>query len=483
MTTTALVVGGGPIGLAVSMLLAGDGVDVTVLEKDPAPAPATVADAWESWERRGVAQFRHPHFLMPRTRQLLDAELPDVRDELVASGATQVNLVDAMAPTVSDRARRASDDRFETLTARRPVIERAFAVAADNTMGVKLHRGVAVAGPVAGTALAPSVPHVKGVRTADGDELTADLVIDAMGRRSKLPDWIAELGGRRPHEEASDTGFAYYTRHFEFARGTAPALTRPPGASAGSITTLNIPGDNDTWTIALVGMAGDAPFKALRQNDAWDRVAGALPHLAPYIAGRPISDVRVIAGVLDRYRRTVLDGRPSVTGIVPVGDSWACTNPTSGRGISLGLLHAVTLRDALRASDGDPVRFALTFDELTEQRVTPWYREQVGRDYQRAAEIQALVEGRPTPEPANPMQAAFTTAAMSDPDVARAMLDTLSCLALPTEVMARPGLIDTVASYAGSLAPVPPVPSRDELVALVSGHARAASTRETAGGH
>jgi hypothetical protein len=100
--------------------------------------------------------------------------------------------------------------------------------------------------------------------------------------------------------------------------------------------------------------------------------------------------------------------------------------------------------------------------------VTPWYREQVGRDYQRAAEIQSLLEGQPVPEPANSLQPAFTAGAMSDPDVARAMLDTMSCLALPTEVMARPGLLDLVASSAKTPVAPPPVPSRDELVALTS---------------
>ena len=468
MSSTALVLGAGPIGLSAAMLLAADGVNVTVLEKDPAPAPGTVEDAWEIWERRGVAQFRHPHFLMPRARHILDAELPRVRDELAVSGATAVNLVDAMAPTISDRVRRAGDERFETLTARRPVIERAFAVVAEDTIGIKIVRGCAIAAPVTGPARVPGVPHVIGVRTAGGEELSADLVIDAMGRRSQLADWVEALGGRRPHEEAADTGFAYYTRHFQFEPGAAPKLTRPLGTSVGTLTTLNIPGDNHTWTIALVAMAGDAPFKALRHNRTWDRVAGALPHLAPYIAGQPISDVAVIAGVLDRYRRMVADSQPAITGIVPVGDSWACTNPTSGRGISLGLLHAVTLRDALRASAGDPWHLATTFDALTEERVTPWYREQVGRDYQRAAEIQALIDDQPAPPPTNPLQPALVTAAMSDPDVARAMFDTMACLALPTEVMARPGLLDKVASYTNTLLAAPPMPTRDELVAIAA---------------
>ena len=43
-----------------------------------------------------------------------------------------------------------------------------------------------------------------------------------------------------------------------------------------------------------------------------------------------------------------MEGRPVATGLVAVGDSWACTNPSIGRGASIGLLHAVALRDVLR---------------------------------------------------------------------------------------------------------------------------------------
>jgi hypothetical protein len=55
--------------------------------------------------------------------------------------------------------------------------------------------------------------------------------------------------------------------------------------------------------------------------------------------GEPITDVLSMAGISDRYRRFVLDGVPVATGIISVGDSWACTNPSLGRGITLGLLH------------------------------------------------------------------------------------------------------------------------------------------------
>ncbi|HEX4397554.1 MAG TPA: FAD-dependent oxidoreductase, partial [Trebonia sp.] len=73
-----IVVGGGLIGLATSLLIAKQGHDVTVLERDPEPPPKTPEEATGSWARPGVMQFRLVNFLMPRGRQLLDEQLPEV---------------------------------------------------------------------------------------------------------------------------------------------------------------------------------------------------------------------------------------------------------------------------------------------------------------------------------------------------------------------------------------------------------------------
>ena len=73
-----VVCGGSVIGLSTAMLLARDGHDVTVLERDPAEVPDSPIAAWEHWERTGVPQFRQPHNLFPRYRKILEEELPDV---------------------------------------------------------------------------------------------------------------------------------------------------------------------------------------------------------------------------------------------------------------------------------------------------------------------------------------------------------------------------------------------------------------------
>ncbi len=335
-------------------------------------------------------------------------------------------------------------------------------------------RGVAVGSPITGQSVRRGIPHVSGVRTQDGAEITADLVIDAMGRRSKLGDWVIAVGGRPPYEEASDAGFAYYTRHFRSRDGSRPHLRGPIVTSVGTIRILTVVTDNDTWTVSIAAIAGDRPLKALRHNDVWERVARAIPNVAPWLEGDSLCDVTPMAGVLDRYRRIVVDHQVVVTGMLPVGDAWACTNPGAGRGMSLGLAHAIALRDAVRESLEDPARLAEAFDRMTEDTLAPWYRDQIARDHQLAAETQAAIEGRapagpPADDPAQQLQVAFVAAAAHDPDVARAFFEVFSCLALPAEVMGRPGIRETVAAYVGRTPPQVPGPTRTELVALVSG--------------
>jgi flavin-dependent dehydrogenase len=307
------------------------------------------------------------------------------------------------------------------------------------------------------------------VRTAEGVEIGADLIIDAMGRRSKLREWLAEVGAPPAYEQASDAGFAYYTRHYRAKDGGVPEWRGPVGSDVGTIRVVTLPADNDTWTLALVPMAGDAPFKALKHNEVWERIARAIPHVAHWIDGEPLCDVIAMAGVLDRYRRVVVDGQPVISGLVPVGDAWACTNPTAGRGITLGLAHAVALRDAIRARPEDPVQLIELFDQITEETLTPWYHDQVNRDNQRAVKLRAEIEGRPLERAPDDPAAQLMLAAMVDPDAARALLDVFSCLALPAEVIKRPELRDKLESLIATAQTLKPSgPTREQLIALTN---------------
>ena len=466
-----VVLGGGVCGLATALVLARDGHEVRVLERDAAPVPDSPDDAWEGWRRPGVAQFHQAHYLQPRWARLLDVELPDVRDALLAAGALQFHPLRSAPPTAGVQERHPDDDRFATVTARRTTLEQVVARVADEEPGLQVQRGTAVDGLV--TRRVDGAAHVTAVRTTEGREVPADLVVDATGRRSPLPAWLHDAGERPPYEEVTDSGFGYYTRFFRSRDGALPQVRASLQTHVGTFSLLTLPADRGTWSVTVVVDSHDRPLKELRHEDVWTAVVAACPRHAHWLDGEPITRVLPMSGVLDRYTRAVVDGVPVVTGLVAVADSWACTNPSLGRGITMGLLQAACLRDALRdGADDDPTAFAARWDDRVEEAVTPWYRATLAVDRARLAEMRALREGR-VPDPPQGRAAlgpALGRAAAHDPELFRAMLEIIGCLALPAEVFSRPGLAERVARVAGEHPPAPaPGPDREQLLRLVAG--------------
>jgi 2-polyprenyl-6-methoxyphenol hydroxylase-like FAD-dependent oxidoreductase len=465
-----IVLGGGVCGLATGMLLRRDGHEVTVLERDAEAVPPSADDAWERWPRDGVTQFRQTHYLTSRGREVLDGVLPDVRIALTAAGATGVDALAVMPPAITDRAPREGDDRFLTVNARRSTVEQVLARAAEAEGGLEIRRGVTVTGLV--TPAYDGVPHVAGVRTETGEELAADLVVDAMGRRSQLPRWLEAAGAAPMHEEAEDSGFLYYTRYFRARNGSTPEFRAPILTVMGTFSILTVPADSGTWSVTLYTASGDQPLKQLRDPDAWDRVLGACPLHAHWLDGEPLTGVMAMGGIIDRYRRLLYGGQPVATGVALVGDAWASTNPSLGRGMTLGLMHARRLRDTARSHLDDPREFADAWDAVTESELTPWYRETVEEDRARLRQIEALREGRapePSSDPSAAMRGAMFMSFAYDPDVFRAFLGTRNCLWRIEEACADEHLFSRMIELARDAEPPQmPGPDREQLLSLLA---------------
>ena len=265
-----------------------------------------------------------------------------------------------------------------------------FADAVRNEPRVTIRRGVQAVELVTGPSVSDGTPHVAGVRTADGETLRSDLVVDAMGH--------------------SDT-------------------------------------------------------------EAWTNTVRACPMQAHWLDGEPISDVLAMSGIVDRYRRFVVDGSPVVTGLVPVADAWGCTNPSAGRGLTVGLQHGVALRDVLRTTADEPSALVREFDARTETDVAPWFHAQIAVDRARYAQIEALCEGRERPMPADELSSrcvALLMAMTTDPDLFCAALEYIGTLTPIQALFERPGVAERVRTAMRDSGPMElPGPSRAELLDLV----------------
>ena len=155
--------------------------------------------------------------------------MPGLTESLLEAGCVWVDYLDeySIPPTIADRTPRAEDAALRFVTGRRPVIEWVVAAAAAAEPRLTIRRGVTARNLLTGASAISGVPHIVGIRTTAGEEIRADLVVDAMGRRSPALKWIAEAGGRSPIEEAEDSNFAYYTQYFSGRRPRRIGRTSP----------------------------------------------------------------------------------------------------------------------------------------------------------------------------------------------------------------------------------------------------------------
>jgi hypothetical protein len=279
--------------------------------------------------------------------------------------------------------------------------------------------------------------------------------------------------GARPQETQDDSGFTYLGRHFRSPDGAIPGALGGALQEFGSFSVLTLPADNGCWSVTLVTRSGDRPLLGLRDVDRWTNVISSLPTVAHWIDAEPLEDrIVTISKIEDRHRDLCPDGSPVVTGIVAVADAWGCTNPSVGRGASIGMLHAQALRDTLReVGVSRPVVFSEAFAAATASTVFPWFSSTLSFDRHRLAEMVADAEGTVyDPGDSNyEMSKALKSAAMKDPDVFRAFMAVVGVLELPEVALSRPGVFEKVLELGADWRTDPTFgPKRDELVAMAT---------------
>ena len=365
----AVVIGAGIAGMASTIALTRIGYRVTLIERDNSARPENLADA-ASWERKGAPQFHHPHVFLPGLRKILRESYPDLLDLILDSGVSE-SLFLALGPA----SKLAEEQELFMLPCRRAVFEWLVRDLLQKEPGVDLRLGIAVGG-LLGTAQVDGKPAVvTGVRLAGGDEILADLVVAADGRRSGLPDWLKTLGVEIG-EEVKQAPSLYMTRFYRFIGddlGLKLIAGREGGLTAGAVRA-----DNDTFAISLVPDPADVEMRRhLQDPDRFHAVARAMPAVSRFVAdgiSESITGVHGMGGLINR-RRDYHDtaGEPLALGVFAVGDTYVCTNPVYGRGCTLAFLQSTLLANALQENPDDLAAAARAYEDDNRVQVRPWY--------------------------------------------------------------------------------------------------------------
>ena len=315
-----------------------------------------------------------------------------------------------------------------------------------------------------------------GVRTASGD-VEADLVVDAGGRHSTMRPLLAEIGVSVP-EEKHDAGMVYLSRFYRLREGAVePDQQAFNGGTLGYLGYGVFRGDNRTFSLTIAIGTEDKELRALIGLPHFDAAAALLPAAQPWVdpaIAQPIADAHAMAGLVNRVRRLVVDGRPSVLGFTAIGDALICTNPLYGRGCSLGGVQARSLASAVAAHGSDLESLALTMHAAAEEDVLPWYHASVAQD---EASRQARASGGEGDIATSLITEGLLPLTRIDAKVSRAFFRTLNLLTNPNAVMSDTELQGRVLAYWSTRDQRPPVPppgpTRDEMIAALSAAAPA----------
>ena len=399
---------------------------------------------------------RQLHALLSMGHTQLENWFPGITGELVAEGA-RLGTGPAVRFYVDGRLK-APADGTRMLGATRPFLE-------NHVRRRVAERDNVVLRPALARGLLFERDRVSGVRfsapggdagDAPDGELTADLVVDAMGRASRLGGWLAAQGWEPAPARRMriDLGYATAT----FARGEELGDTviahATPGPASDYLPTVSEPGalaavEGDRWTVVLAGYAGHRP-----DGDPQAFLARMRRCVAPL---RTVADHCTMTGPVETFhfreslRRDYarLDRFPG--GLVVVGDAFASVNPIYGQGLTLAALQANSLAVHLRTG-------------------TPWHEPARGYFRRAAVVVDAAWQLSSTadlaqPHVTGPYPRAYpflrwagdriTEASILDSEVNTAYMDVVNMRAHPRRLTAPRVLLRTARVLAGGASTTP----------------------------
>ena len=354
--TRAVILGGSVAGLCAAGAVAPHFDEVVILERDVLPDDAE--------HRRGVPQSKHPHFVLNSGRRAMNALFPGFEDDLLAAGGKLLMpSYDAAYLEQPGWAPR-KKSTMTMIYCSRILIERVLRDKVRALANVRIEEGVSVRG------LDQAAGAITGVQF-DETSLSADLVVDAMGRGSSVSDWLQKAGWQEAPVMTLDAKVTYVSRWYDLSapeerpkswwwkhivimptQSTDP--DRPPEHD---FLSNFFPIDGDRVIACLGSWGQDMPKTA----DDFAAAAKRLrtPVFADAMAAcEPTSEVHVTRSTGNKWRRyDRLTSAPS--GLVFIGDSICAFNPFYAQGMSSASASAVLLGQML--AEGKDARLARRF--------------------------------------------------------------------------------------------------------------------------
>jgi 2-polyprenyl-6-methoxyphenol hydroxylase-like FAD-dependent oxidoreductase len=337
---TACVLGGSIAGLLAARVLADHARTVLIIERDVVNTDGN--------PRAGVPHDRQGHVLLPGGRAQIERWLPGVTREAQDRGGVLVGP-QQQAVYLGDR-QQMQNRETPFLAGTRPFLEsrirsRVLALPNVSTLSAR----------ATGLAFRDDMVHaVRYVADRDEQTINVDFVVDAMGRSSKLSDWVEQAGFQRPQLQRLRTDINYATALFERPQdpgelSLACALARcggpsaPDGVALGGVVAV----EGDQWIVMLMAYEPDRPPASI---EAFRSTCAKLPPVFGHAVAGPVTREIQTYRQADSRRRDFAELNRFPARLVSVGDAVASFNPIHGQGISSAALHASCLSDYLIAT-------------------------------------------------------------------------------------------------------------------------------------
>ncbi len=407
MTEHVAVVGAGIVGMCTALALTRSELNgrfrVTLLERDIPPPVGDADQAFFEWQRRGAAQFKHPHAFLGLMCSLLEQRYPELLEGFFAAGARRVDFADMVPPRLlSKYVPQAGDEQMWVLMCRRATMETVLRHYVEAQGAIQILNKTYVTGIV--TERQNDSLVLTGLETTDRANdnfksvFEADVFVDAAGRSSKFPTWLRKHGARID-ESVDDAEIVYYTRHYKLLPGVDEPSRHREDPSAGDLGYMKygvFPGDGGHFALIICVPNDESELReAVKDGTQFDQICRTIPGLVPWIAedkATPTTPSFGIGDIKAVWRDYIHDGQAQAHNYFAVGDAAVRTNPLYGRGCSVGSLHAHLLAEVL-ATHGDPETRALQFAAVTTERLRPIYDASLREDKNGIKRADAVRQG------------------------------------------------------------------------------------------